>query len=223
MTPTENFTKCTLNDKCCFNQADCVPLWTSFTYTLRDPTAFSVPRVMWSCDAWGRAVICQGPLELHSLAYSHQHVTFWPFARLVSVLALKVLLIGQGHAGRIGCSLATPGHQWQRVSVPPSHERWGLWVLSSLSSHLLCRPAPVKCSWHVRHHGGFYRDDRCTDRDGACAPNWGGTSGRRLWGGGAAYCGDPRGDDNWPVACRIGARAGSRVETMSGACNNRKI
>lgn len=183
------------------------------------PAAFSAPCGMWSCDAWGRAVICQSPLELHSLAYSHQHVTFWPFSRL----ALTVLLIGQGHAGWIGGGLAAPGHHWQCVSVPLSHGRRGLWVLSSLSSHLLCSPAPVNCSRHVRHHGGFHWDDRCADWDGACAPDWGGTSCRRLGGGRAAYCGNPRGDDNWPVAWRIGSRAGSGVEAMTGGCNDRKI
>lgn len=187
------------------------------------PTAFSVPWGMWSCDARGRAVICQSPLELHALAYSHQHITFWPFSSLMSCLALKVLLIGQGHAGWIGRRLAAPGHHWQHVGVPSSYERRGLWVLSSLCSHLLRSPAPVNCSWHVRHHGGFHRDDRCANWDGACAPNWGGTSSRRLWGGGAAYCGNPRGDDNWPVACRIGASAGSGVEAMSGGCKDVKI
>lgn len=187
------------------------------------PTAFSFPRVMWSCDARGRAIICQSPLEFHSLAYSYQHVTFWPFSSLLSCLALKVLLIGQGHAGRIGCSLAAPGHHRQCVGAPPSHERWGPRVFSSLSSHLLCSPAPVDGPWHIGHHGGFYGDDRSTNWDGACAPDWGWTSSRRLWGGGAAYCGNPRGDDNWPVACRIGGRARSRVEAMSWAWNNNKI
>lgn len=194
------------------------------TQTLQDEVlSSSLPCCSWSCNAWGWAVICQSPLELHSLAYSHQHVTFWPFSSLLSRFALKVLLIRQGQAGWIGSSLATPGHHWQCVSVPAAYKRWGFWIFSSLSSHLLCGPTPINCSWHVRHHWGFYWDDRCTNWYGPCAPNWGWTSSRRFWWRRAAYCGNPRGDNNWSVACRIGARAGSRVEAMTGACNENKL
>lgn len=188
---------------------------------------------MSSCDTWCGAIIGEGSLELDPLANGHQHVAFSPFSSLfsfsfLSCLTLKVLLVRQGYTGRIGCSLTAPGHHRQRASIPASCKSRRIWTVihsSSSSPHLLCTPAPINCSWHIRHCRDFYRDDRCTNRDGACAPNWAWTAGGRFWRRGAADCGYSRSDDNWTVACRIGARrimgAWSRIKALTWACNDR--
>lgn len=167
-----------------------------------------------SCNAWRGAVVGEGSLEFDPLADGQQHIAFCYFSCVLSSsflpeLTLKMLLVGQGHIGRIGCSLTTPWHHGQSVSIPSSGKCWRRWAFSSSSSssHLLCAPAAINRCCHIRHRGDLYWDDRCTYRDGARAPNWAWTAGRRFRRGGAAYCGNPRCNYNWSVACGIGDRS----------------
>lgn len=172
---------------------------------------------MWSWDTWCRAVVGEGSLELDSLAYRHQHVAIWPFPSFILLcVTLQVLLIGLEYSGRISCGLTTPGHHRQRASIPSPGKCWRIWAFIS-SPGVLSTPAPVYRSRHVGDGWDFHWDDGRTNGDGACSRYWAWTPGGRFWRGGAADCGNPRGDDNWAVAWWIGARGivGSRIKCLT--------
>lgn len=191
----------------------------------------------WSCDARCGSVIGGSSLELHPLANGHQHVAFTALSNLLSTSSSSFLpdltvelqlslLVGQRNSGRIGCSLTTPGHQRQSSSIIPSCKCWWIWAFFS-PSHFLCSPASINCPRHIRHSWDFYWDNRSTNWYGTCARNWAWTPGGRFWRRSTTDCGNPRGDDNWAMACRIGSSgiigAGSRIKplTWTQACNDR--
>lgn len=162
---------------------------------------------MASGDPWSWTVIGEGSFELDPLADSHKHVSFILFVRLLSTSLVRLdQLVGQGNGRRVSGGLTAPGHQRKRASFIWSYKHWGIWAFLS-SSNLLWTPAPVNCSWHIRHCRDFHWHDRSTNGNGASAHRAGAT-GAGFRGGRATDCGNSRGDDNWTMTCREDYRGG---------------